>query len=76
MISIKLSKKSQPVKMGLIQQEFWKIKTKIAPKCFEMMHSLIDPAGNEITQPLNPKSTGGGGGGVFHPSVRFSADNF
>ena len=39
--------------MGLIQQEFWKIKTKISPKYFEMMHSLIDPVGNEITGPLN-----------------------
>ena len=35
------------MKMGLIQREFWKIKTKIAPKSFEMMHLWIDPAGNE-----------------------------
>ena len=41
------------MKMGLIQHEFWKIKTKIAPKSFEMMHLRIDPAGNEITECLN-----------------------
>ena len=39
--------------MGLIQHKFWKKETKIAPKSFEMMHSLIDSAGNEITEPLD-----------------------
>ena len=37
------------------KQDFWKIKKKIAPKSSEMMHSLTDPAGNEITEPLNIK---------------------
>ena len=57
--------------MGLIQQEFWKIKTKIAPKCFEMMHSLIDPAGNEITEPLNIKheNSGTNQGKGYHARV-------
>ena len=37
------------------KQDFWKIKKMIAPKYSEMMHSLTDPAGNEITEPLNLK---------------------
>ena len=37
----------------IIKQDFWKIK--IAPKSSEMIHSLTDPAGNEITEPLNIK---------------------
>ena len=44
------------MKMALsAKQDFWKIKKKIAPKSSEMMHSLTDPAGNEITEPLNLK---------------------
>ena len=37
------------------KQDFWKIKEKIAPESSEMMHSLTDPAGNEIAEPLNIK---------------------
>ena len=37
------------------KQDFCKIKKKIAPKSSEMVHSLTDPAGNEITEPLNIK---------------------
>ena len=38
------------------KQDFWKSKKKkIDPKSSEMMHSLTDPAGNEITEPPNLK---------------------
>ena len=32
---------------------FGKLKKKIAPKSSEIMHSLTDPAGNKINEPLN-----------------------
>ena len=56
MISIiKLSEKNS-VKMALSANKiFGKLKKRIAPKSFEMMHSLTDPAGKEITEPLNIK---------------------
>ena len=37
------------------KQDFWKIKKEVAPKSSEMMHSLTDPADNEIIEPLNIK---------------------
>ena len=44
------------MKMGLSANKiFGKLKEKIAPESSEMMHSLTDPAGNEITEPQNIK---------------------
>ena len=35
------------------EQNFWKMKRIIAPKCIEIPHSVLDKSGNHITDPNN-----------------------
>ena len=45
----------QVIRGKVSEQDFWKIKEKIAPKSSELMYALTNSAGNEITEPLNIK---------------------